>query len=105
MNNVVIIGSGPAGYTAALYLGRANLKPILLEGEMSGGLLTTTKIVENFPGFPEGIDGFDLTMNFRNGALKYGTSIFPTVARKIEKKDDHYGRRHEVWCHKYEMNH
>lgn len=90
MNNVVIIGSGPAGYTAALYLGRANLNPVLLEGEMSGGLLTTTKIVENFPGFPDGIEGFDLTMNFRNAALKYGTTIFPVVAKNIEKRDEHY---------------
>jgi thioredoxin reductase (NADPH) len=90
MNNVVIIGSGPAGYTAALYLGRANLNPLLLEGEMSGGLLTTTKIVENFPGFPDGIEGFDLTMNFRNAAIKYGTNILPVVAKNIEKRDDHY---------------
>lgn len=90
MNDVVIIGSGPSAFTAALYLGRANLKPLLFEGDMPGGLLTTTKVVENFPGFPDGIDGFDLTMNFRQGALKYGTRIIPNMVKKLERREDHF---------------
>ena len=69
IHKCVIIGSGPAAHTAAIYLSRANMYPILLEGSISssiipGGLLTTTTIVENFPGFPEGIDGFELTEKF-----------------------------------------
>ena len=73
MENVIIIGSGCAGWTAALYTARANLAPLLVTGTMPGGLLTTTSIVENFPGFPEGIDGYQLMVNMQKQAERFGT--------------------------------
>jgi len=88
-HNIIIVGSGPAGHTAAIYSARANLSPIMYEGEMAGGVaaggqLTTTTEVENFPGFPKGINGFELMMNMRAQSEEYGTTIHTKTIDKVD---------------------
>ena len=84
MEKVVIIGTGCAGLTAALYTARANLAPLVLTGAMPGGLLTTTSIVENFPGFPEGIDGYELMVRMQKQAERFGARINFGTLEKVE---------------------
>lgn len=90
MNNVAIIGSGPAGYTAAIYTSRANLHPHLYTGFLSGGQLMNTTLVENYPGFSKGIQGPDLMQEMEKQALEFGTTFFCSEVIKIDKEKDHF---------------
>ena len=87
MEKLVIIGSGPAGFTAAIYAARANLQPLLLAGMLPGGLLTQTTEVENFPGFPEGVNGFELMFKMQQQAERFGTRIEMEQVEKVDLTD------------------
>ena len=84
MMKCMIIGSGPAGYTAAIYASRSGLEPVLYEGPLSGGQLTTTSDIENFPGYPEGTTGAQLMDDLRRQAERLGTSIRTGIVTKVE---------------------
>lgn len=84
----IIIGSGPAGYTAAIYLGRANIPHILFEGDQPGGQLTITTDVENYPAFPEGIEGPELMMKMKAQAERFGTKCISQTVTRVELNSD-----------------
>ena len=90
----LIIGSGPAGYTAAIYAARADMKPLLYEGLQPGGQLTTTNEVENFPGYPDGVTGPEMMVQFKDQALRFETDVRPGFITKV----DFGGPIHKCWA-------
>jgi thioredoxin reductase (NADPH) len=96
IENVIIVGSGPAGYAAALYTARANLRPLVVEGFAWGGLLQQTTDVENFPGFPEGVMGPELMQRLREQAERFGARMLTDQAERVELAGKP-GEVHSVW--------
>jgi len=96
IENVIVVGSGPAGYTAALYTARANLKPLVIEGFAWGGLLQQTTDVENYPGFPEGVMGPEMMQKFRDQAERFGAELLTDQADRVELASEP-GGVHSVW--------
>jgi thioredoxin reductase (NADPH) len=96
VENTIIIGSGPAGYTAALYTSRANLSPLVIEGFAWGGLLQQTTDVENYPGFPEGITGPELMTKLREQAERFGATLETDQVEKVRLAEEP-GGVHSVW--------
>src|SRR6476659_4628693 len=96
VENVIIVGSGPAGYTAALYTARANLKPLVVEGFAWGGLLQQTTDVENYPRFPDGVMGPEMMLKFRDQAERFGAHMLTEDAVRVELAKEP-GGIHSVW--------
>jgi thioredoxin reductase (NADPH) len=96
VENVIIVGSGPAGYTAALYTARANLRPLVIEGFAWGGLLQQTTDVENYPGFPDGVMGPEMMQKFRDQAERFGARLVTEQADRVELASEP-GGEHRVW--------
>jgi len=96
IENVIVVGSGPAGYTAALYTARANLSPLVIEGFAWGGLLQQTTDVENYPGYPDGVMGPEMMAEFRRQAERFGARLVTDQATRVELAREP-GGIHRVW--------